>query len=61
MDTDAHVIETDSQLSGGPGVGARAPEFIIEVPRGRLTLSELAAQFERLILISQDSYRFHSD
>ena len=42
-------------------VGERAPEFFIEGALGRLTLSRLAARVDKLILISQDSYQFHSN
>jgi len=60
IDAEGHVTETDDKLSGGPEVGDRAPEFYIEGPRGRLKLSELAARFDKLVLVSQDSYQFHS-
>ena len=40
-------------------VGARAPDFFIEAPEGRLSLHRLAAQHEHLVLTSQDSYRYH--
>ncbi|MGN6720333.1 MAG: hypothetical protein ACTHLX_23435 [Candidatus Binatia bacterium] len=43
----------------GPHVGEKAPEFLIETPDGRFSLSQLAARHEKLILTSQDSYRYH--
>jgi hypothetical protein len=42
-----------------PRVGEKAPEFLIETSDGELPLSELAARHEKLILTSQDSYRYH--
>jgi hypothetical protein len=42
-----------------PRVGVKAPEFLIETPDGRFSLHQLAARHERLILTSQDSYRYH--
>ena len=48
---------TDEQE--GPRVGTKAPEFLIETADGGLALSQLAAQHEKLILTSQDSYRYH--
>ena len=43
----------------GPRVAEKAPEFLIETPHGGLPLSQLAARHEKLILTSQDSYRYH--
>jgi hypothetical protein len=43
----------------GPEVGEQAPEFFIETPHGRLPLSQLAARYEKIILMSQDSYQYH--
>ena len=43
----------------GPQVGERAPDFLIETADGRFLLNQLAAQHEKLILTSQDSYRYH--
>jgi hypothetical protein len=43
----------------GPGLGAKAPEFLIETPDGTVPLHELAARHEKLVLTSQDSYRYH--
>ena len=43
----------------GPRVGARAPEFLIATPDGRLPLHQLAARHKKLVLTTQDSYRYH--
>jgi hypothetical protein len=43
----------------GPRVGEKAPEFFIETADGRFSLNQLAARHEKLILTSQDSYRYH--
>lgn len=43
----------------GPQVGEKAPEFFIQAPDGRFTVSELASHAGKLVLISRDSYRFH--
>ncbi len=43
----------------GPRVGVKAPEFLIETYDGRLPLHQLSARHEKLILTTQDSYRFH--
>jgi hypothetical protein len=45
--------------SKGPRVGAKAPEFFIDTPDGRFPLHQLAARNEKLILTTQDSYRYH--
>ena len=42
-----------------PGVGVKAPEFHLDTPDGRFSLHQLAAQHEKLILTTQDSYRYH--
>lgn len=42
-----------------PGIGANAPEFLIETSAGRIPLHQWAAQHEKLILTTQDSYRYH--
>jgi len=42
-----------------PRVGGTAPEFLIETSDGRLPLCQLAARYEKFILTSQDSYRYH--
>ena len=42
-----------------PRVGATAPDFLIETSDGRFPLHQLAAQHEKLILTTQDSYRYH--
>jgi len=49
-------------MSGEAGelrVGAKAPEFLIETAHGKLPVSQLAARCEKLVLTSQDSYRYH--
>ena len=43
----------------GPQVGVKAPEFLIETPDGRIPLHQLAARHEKLILTTQDRYRYH--
>jgi hypothetical protein len=42
-----------------PRVGVKAPEFLIETPDGKFPLHQLAARQEKLILTTQDSYRYH--
>ena len=42
-----------------PEVGMKAPEFFVETRDGRLSLHELAARHEHLVLTTQDSYRYH--
>jgi hypothetical protein len=42
-----------------PRVGAKAPEFLIDTPDGRFPLHRLAARHGKLILTTQDSYRYH--
>jgi hypothetical protein len=43
----------------GPRVGVKAPEFLIETRSGRLPLHQFAARHEKLVLTTQDSYRYH--
>jgi len=43
----------------GPGLGVKAPEFLIATPGGGLTLHQLATRHEKLVLTTQDSYRYH--
>ena len=43
----------------GPEVGGRAPQFFVKVGSDKLTLSQLAARHDKLVLTSQDSYRYH--
>ncbi|HEY7164130.1 MAG TPA: hypothetical protein VIB79_06185 [Candidatus Binatia bacterium] len=43
----------------GPETGDRAPEFMLEVAGRMLPLGELASRRQKLILTSQDSYRYH--
>ena len=45
--------------SKGPRVGEKAPELLIETPDGGFSLHQLAARHEKLILTTQDSYRYH--
>ena len=40
-------------------VGSKAPEFPVTTRDGTLSLYELAARHEKLVLTSQDSYRYH--
>ena len=42
-----------------PRVGVKAPEFVIDTSDGRFSLHQLAARHEKLILTTQDSYRYH--
>jgi hypothetical protein len=42
-----------------PHVGTKAPEFLIDTSEGRLSTQKLAAQYENLVLTTQDSYRYH--
>jgi len=42
-----------------PEVGDLAPEFTVEVGHDRLAMSNIAARCKKLILLSQDSYRYH--
>jgi hypothetical protein len=43
----------------GAQVGAKAPDFTIETVDGKLPLHQLAARYQKLILTTQDSYRYH--
>jgi len=42
-----------------PRVGDKAPEFLIATADGRLPLHQLAARYKKLVLTTQDSYRYH--
>ena len=42
-----------------PLVGDKAPDISIETPTEKILLSDLAAKMGTVILISEDSYRFH--
>jgi hypothetical protein len=42
-----------------PRVGVKAPEFLVETPGGGIPLHQLAARHEKLVLTTQDSYRYH--
>ena len=48
-----------SAEANGPLVRAKAPEFLIATSDGRLPLHQLAARHEKLVLTTQDSYRYH--
>ena len=43
----------------GPRVGTIGPEFHIATADGWLPLHQLAAQYKKLVLTTQDSYRYH--
>lgn len=43
----------------GLRIGVKAPEFLIDTPDGSFPLHQLAARHEKLILTTQDSYRYH--
>ena len=43
----------------GPQIGDRAPEFFIDTREGKIPLSALAIRYQKLIVVSQDSYRYH--
>ena len=43
----------------GPLVGAQAPEFVIATADGNVSLHRLAARHDKLVLTTQDSYRYH--
>ena len=43
----------------GAQVGVKAPDFPVATADGRLLLHQLAAGHEKLILTTQDSYRYH--
>lgn len=40
-------------------VGDKALEFVIATADGSLSLHQLAARHEKLVLTTQDSYRYH--
>lgn len=40
-------------------VGATAPDFLIETADGSMPLHRLAARCAKLVLTTQDSYRYH--
>ena len=42
-----------------PQVGTKAPEFFVDTPDGRFPLNQLAARHQKLVLTTQDSYRYH--
>ena len=43
----------------GPRVGDKAPQFVIATADGSLPLHQLAARYQKLVLMTQDSYRYH--
>ena len=45
----------------GPEVGGPAPEFFVDTRDGKLRLSGLAARRKKIVLTTQDSYRYHSN
>ena len=45
--------------ANAPGVGIKAPEFLVDTADGKVPLHQLAAQHEKLVLTTQDSYRYH--
>jgi len=42
-----------------PRTGDKAPEFFIATADGNTSLYQLAARHAKLVLTSQDSYRYH--
>ena len=40
-------------------VGEKAPDFLVATSAGEISLHQLAAQHNKLILTTQDSYRYH--
>ncbi len=48
-----------TRVGPGPQIGDQAPEFFIDTREGKISLSALAARHQKLIVISQDSYRYH--
>lgn len=40
-------------------VGTKAPSFVMATPDGRFPLHQVAARYQKLILTTQDSYRYH--
>jgi hypothetical protein len=53
------IDDVAEEVTGGPQVGERAPEFLIATASGRLPLGAVAARAGKLVLASQDSYRYH--
>jgi hypothetical protein len=48
-----------SAKPNGLQVGVKAPEFLVETPDGKIPLHQLAGRHEKLVLTTQDSYRYH--
>lgn len=42
-----------------PRVGAKAPEFFVDTADGKIALPQFASRHEKLVLTTQDSYRYH--
>jgi hypothetical protein len=42
-----------------PQLGTKVPEFLVETSAGRSPLQQLAARHQKLVLTTQDSYRYH--
>ena len=62
------LVDVDDQTAGeapdlerAPKVGDRAPDFPIDAPLGggSVQLHDLVARAGRVVLVSQDSYRYH--
>jgi hypothetical protein len=45
--------------AGDVRLGVKAPDFLIETLDGKIPLHRFTARYERLILTTQDSYRYH--
>ena len=43
----------------GLQIGSKAPEFFIATADGRVSLHQLAGRHKKLVLTTQDSYRYH--
>jgi len=61
VDVDDQTAGEAPDLERAPKVGDRAPDFLIYAPLGDqlLRLHELASRAGRVVLVSQDSYRYH--
>ena len=56
--TDKDEADTETVV-GGPQVGEKAPDFLISSSHGLLSVRDLVARVGTLVLVSQDSYRYH--
>lgn len=45
--------------TSGARVGEKAPDFLVGTGVGEVSLAQLAARHQKLVLTSQDSYRYH--